>query len=278
VSDLRNKAAIWSIKATDATYCGLPVIRAATADFGEKVLEIPGDTTVWGWTPPGDLRAAEKYGKRLIADVELAKGTPAKPSAGWTYEIESAELLAALAGGVTSYGFLGSNLRDLLAPFAKQGGYGYPQVYDSDRSTDPRPFLRKCVENYQAAGFDKAHIVPLLGLSAGPDHVAAWLDECGKIGVQWQIWSVERAKSMKWACPIGVPGKGGDDVDDGGDDVDDGGGSGGGGGAEEPGLLDWVAPVLIALGLGAVGAAAVHHAPKYLRGKSGAGGRRWWKR
>ncbi|MEZ4454178.1 MAG: hypothetical protein R3B09_32285 [Nannocystaceae bacterium] len=198
MSDLRRVPAIWSITRGPALWKGLPVIQPATEDYGATVLEVPGHDTVWGWTPPGDLRAAERYGERLIADVEMRKTTKAKPDAGWTYEIESAELLAALVGGVTSHGWLPEEWRDVLRPFAKQGCVGYPQVYDTDRSTKPRSFLRDCLKQWEAAGFQRDQVVPLLGLSAGPEHVAAWIDECGKLGIPFHLWSLQRAEEMAY--------------------------------------------------------------------------------
>ena len=181
------------------SWCGAPVIPKCTADYGSVVLDVPGSGLVWGWTPPGDLRAATKYGKRLIADLEMRSSTKAKPSAGWTGdELAAAEQLAPLVWGVTSHGYVAPSLRDVLGILAQRDVVAMPQVYDSDRSTEPRKFLRDCLDSYHKAGF--RFIVPLLGASAGADYLREWIDECRARGVPYALWSLQRLAERKIDC------------------------------------------------------------------------------
>lgn len=185
---------IWSLR-EQGTYCGLPLVPTVTTGFGADVIENVAAPRVWGWTPPGELAAAAAYGSRLIADVELASTNKQRPDAGWTgREVDEAAAVASLVGGVTSHGFVLRQLRNVLEQFARRGLPAYPQVYDSDRSTKPRPFLRTCVEQYRALGFREVR--PLLGLFAGPDHLRAWLEECRTLGVRPDLWSLARAREM----------------------------------------------------------------------------------
>lgn len=189
----------WSLSPQTGEFCGMPIIPVGTADFGVNILDVPGNGPVWGWTPPGDMRAAEAYGRRLIADVEYRPAVPARPAAGWAGdEVEEAEALAATVGGVTSHGFVAPGLRKILGAFAVEGATAFPQVYDPDRSTDPRPFLRKCVQSYEKAGFED--IRPLLGMAAGIDYVMTWIDECDKLGRPWHIWTLQSAKKSGITC------------------------------------------------------------------------------
>lgn len=190
---------VWSLGTGQGTWCTQPIIPVCTAEFGARVLEVPGEGLVWGWTPPGDLRAARKYGPRLIADVEMRSSTKAKPSAGWAgSELEEARALAPLVHGVTSHGYVAASLRGVLGVFADADCVAYPQVYDSDRSTEPRKFLRNCIDSYDRAGF--RYIVPLLGASAGADYLREWIDECRKIGVPYSLWSLQRLADRKIRC------------------------------------------------------------------------------
>lgn len=192
---LDSVGGIWSLR-EQGSYCGVPLVPTVTSGFGADVIEnVPGPR-VWGWTPPGELAAAAAYGPRLIADVELASTNKQRPDAGWTgAEVDEAAAVASLVGGVTSHGFVLRQLRDVLGQFARRGIVAYPQVYDSDRSTEPRAFLRQCVEQYRAVGFREVR--PLLGLSAGPDHLRAWLAECRSLGVRPDLWSLARAREMQ---------------------------------------------------------------------------------
>lgn len=190
---------VWSLSEKPGSWCGAPVIQKCTADYGDRVLEVTGDGLVWGWTPPGDLRAAQKYGPRLIADIEMRSSTKAKPSAGWKGdELAAAAKLAPLVHGVTSHGFVAPSLREVLQVLAGHGVVAYPQVYDSDRSTKPRKFLRQCLDSYHNAGF--LYVVPLLGASAGADYLREWIDECRIIGVPFSLWSLQRLAERKIKC------------------------------------------------------------------------------
>lgn len=192
---------VWSLSPKTGTYCGLPLVPVATGGFGAHVLELPEGVRCWGWTPPGEFAAADRYGQALIADVELARTNKAKPSAGWTgTELAQAEALAPRVGGVTSHGFVLRQLRGVLGAFAAAGCTAYPQVYDTDRSTEPRSFLRRCVAMYLEAGFK--NVVPLLGVAAGPDHLVAWLDECARMQIRPDLWQLSRLREIK-ACDNG---------------------------------------------------------------------------
>jgi len=189
---------VWSLSPRVGSYCGLPLVPVATGGFGDRVLEVPDGVRCWGWTPPGEYAAADRYGLNLIADVELARTNKSRPDAGWTgAEMMQAEGLAPRVGGVTSHGFVLKQLRGVLGTFARAGCTAYPQVYDSDRSTEPRSFLRRCVDMYAKAGF--VRIVPLLGVSAGPEHLLAWLDECQRMGLRPDLWQLSRLREIK-AC------------------------------------------------------------------------------
>jgi len=190
---------IWTLSAVPGVECGVPLIPRCTTNYGADLLNVPGKGSVWGWTPPGDLRAAQKYGKRLIADVEDRASTKAKPSAGWTgYEVDAAEQLALLAGGVTSHGYVFKNLKPVLARLASHGLTAYPQVYDSDNSTKPREFLRTCVKMYRDVGFTT--VVPLFSASSGAAFLQEWIDECRVMGIQGAIYSLERMKQKGISC------------------------------------------------------------------------------
>lgn len=197
---------VWNIGNGNGQWCGVPLIPTVTANYGEDVKTVGGAYLVWGWTPPGDLRAALKYGKRLIADCELRASTKAKPSAGWKGdELAQAKALAPLCHGVTSHGFVPPSIKAVLMEFAQAGGVAYPQVYDTDRSTlnnpgGPRAFLNTCVESYRKIGFER--VVPVLGASAGEDIMAEWIDECRLKGYTYTIWSEQRLKGMKFTCDI----------------------------------------------------------------------------
>jgi hypothetical protein len=194
---------VWTLGQKLGQRCGVPLSPAVTGDFGDVVheqLQLPPGVRGWGWTPPGDLRAAQRFGPQLVADLEDRKSTKAKPSAGWTGdEVAEAEALAELAGGITSHGYVFKNLRPVLAPFAARGRRVYPQVYDSDRSTEPRKFLRTCVTMWRDAGF--VDVVPLLGVSAGADWLRAWLEECAVLGVPAALYSLERMEQLEIPCP-----------------------------------------------------------------------------
>lgn len=192
-------ARVWSLSSKGGAWCELPILPTCTRDFGLEVLDLPTDGPVWGWTPPGDLRAAQRYGGQLIADVELRAWVPAAPASAWIgTEVAEAAAVAELAGGVTSHGVVPSPLRPVLAEFAARGCVGYPQVYDSDQSSEPRELLRRCVKSWQAAGFSS--VVPVLGVSAGLPHLRAWLDECATLGLSAHLWSLERCKERGITC------------------------------------------------------------------------------
>lgn len=192
-----GKPAIWSLGADWSSRCGgaLPVVPAATRDWGATVRADNGAALVWGWTAPGQQAAAEKYAGRLIADVETYVTATPNRWRGKPSEIGDAEFLAARCPGVTSHGYVAPVIRNVLKVFGAAGCVGVPQVYDTDRSTltrkdGPRGFLRQCVDSYDRAGFE--YVLPLLGLSAGLDIVSEWIDECEKMGVPWHLYSLQR--------------------------------------------------------------------------------------
>ncbi len=190
---------IWTLGAEPGTECGVPLIPRCTTNYGADLLDVPGNGAVWGWTPPGDLRAAQKYGRRLIADVEDRASTKAKPSAGWTgFEVDAADQLAKLVGGVTSHGYVFKSLKPVLVRLASNGLTVYPQVYDSDNSSKPREFLRTCVKMYQDVGFKK--IVPLFSASSGAAFLQEWIDECRVLRIQGAIYSLQRMKEKGITC------------------------------------------------------------------------------
>lgn len=183
--DVWAKEILWSLDhAQIGDKCGLQVLPSGTREWGKDVLALEG--LVWGWTPPGDLRAADEYGLRLAADVELKQWNGS--------EVEQAKALAARVGGVTSHGFGGgAKLRPVLAEFAAAGRLAFPQVYDSDRKRDPAAFLRQCVEAYGKAGFPPERVIPLLGIVAGADYVREWRDEAHRLGCPAvHYWSLQR--------------------------------------------------------------------------------------
>ena len=190
---------IWTLSDAPGTEGGVPLIPRCTTNYGADLIGVPGTGPVWGWSPPGDLRAAQKYGKRLIADVEDRASTKAKPSAGWTgFEVDAAEQLALLAGGVTSHGYVFKSLKPVLARLASHGLTVYPQVYDSDNSTKPREFLRTCVKMYRDVGFKT--VVPLFSASSGAAFLQEWIDECRVMGIQGAIYSLQRMKEKGISC------------------------------------------------------------------------------
>lgn len=195
---------IWSLGDDGGSRCGLEYLPVATADWGAKILPDVGAPSAWGWSPPGDLRAAQAYGRRFIADVEFRPYVPASPGSAWAGdEIAEAAAVAALAGGVTSHGFVPKKLAPVLKVFAAAGCTGYPQVYDSDKSADPKPFLRNCLNSWRAAGF--AVVRPLLGVSAGAGRLAAWLEECAEQGIGYDLYSAQRIAQMNLDCGQIVP-------------------------------------------------------------------------
>ena len=90
-----------------------------------------------------------------------------------------------------------------LEPFALLDRVGFPQVYDSDRSTVPATFIRRCVDTWRRRGFER--VVPLLGLSAGAKHVRTWIEWCEHEGLEWHLWSVaEWRKDVRgWSRLVG---------------------------------------------------------------------------
>lgn len=195
VSGLDSAGGVWSLSPKSGLYCGIPLVPVATGGMGERLLNVLPGVRCWGWTPPGELAAASHFGRDLIADVELRSTNKVRPEAGWSgRETAEAAVLASLVGGVTSHGFVLHQLRDVLTIFARAGCVAYPQVYDSDRSTEPRAFLRQCVKMYREAGFSEVR--PLLGLSAGPAHVVAWLDECAALRVRPDLWQLSRLREL----------------------------------------------------------------------------------
>lgn len=190
---------IWTLGTSAQTHCGVPLVPAGTRDYGVNVRALSEVDRCWIWCLPGDYRAAERYGRAATADVEL------KSWSGTPTEVASAEKLAQLVSGVTSHGRIdlaGAGIRRVLAPFAAAGLAGYPQVYDSNRSTEPRKFLRACVASYQKMGFQR--VVPLLGASAGAEYLQAWIDECGQLGLRAAIYSLERLNQRGIACTVFV--------------------------------------------------------------------------
>lgn len=189
---------IWSLDNAPGSFCGFALVPVATADWGKKILDVDGVDPVWGWTPPGvgdfwegdaDLRLAERYKLRTIADVELRQW---KGRAG---EATAARALADLCGGVTSHGFVAPPLEDSLREFADRDRIAYPQVYDTDRSTPvDGSFIAACVQSYRKIGF--ARVVPLLGASAGPERLAAWAAWCRTEGVDFDFWELSDARQL----------------------------------------------------------------------------------
>lgn len=198
--------AIWSLAPRAGQLCGLPLLPVATAEWGARVLEVPSAGLVWGWTPPGRTEVAERYPGRVVADVELRQW---KGRAG---EELAAEALAALTPGVTSHGYVAPSLARVLGVFAKRGRVGVPQVYDPrHRYGEPRAFLRRCVESYRRAGFDR--VVPLLGTEAGGDYLRAWIDEAERLRVPWHVWTSQSLRSLGCDVLRGVVDLPGDVVD-----------------------------------------------------------------
>ena len=201
--------AVWSLGSSASPRCKgrLPVIPAASSAWGTQVREGLTAPLVWGWTGPGQRATGEAYPGRLVADVETY--VTASGAARWTgarSELSAAAWLAARCPAVTSHGFVAPQLREVLGVFARAGRVGIPQVYDSDKSTaaDPRRFLRDCVRSYEKAGFQR--VVPLLGLTAGQAIVAEWVDECGRLGLNYHIWSLQRLLEGQEAdCAIVAP-------------------------------------------------------------------------
>lgn len=204
-----DRPAVWSLGADWSSRCGgsLPVIPAATQEWGTVLRPDTGAPLSWGWTGPTQRASADALAGRLIADVETY--VTAKGADRWTgakSEIQAAQYLAARCPAVTSHGFVAPRLRDVLGVFAAAGCVGVPQVYDSDRSTakDPEKFLRQCVDSYRRAGFK--YVLPLLGLSAGLDIVNAWIAECKRIGVPYHLWSLQRLlEGGGAACALVTP-------------------------------------------------------------------------
>lgn len=184
-------------------YCGLRLIPNCGSNWGLGAITVGlPSPRVWAWTPPGDLRAAEAYGPRLIADVEYRPVVPASPQSAWTgEELDQGEALAQLladGGGVTSHGWVPPAFRELFGLFASRGLVGYPQVYDSKRKRDPRKFLRSCVESYRKAGFEEVR--PLLGARMGPERLDAAIDEARRMGVVPDFWHRGLLKEQGIAC------------------------------------------------------------------------------
>lgn len=51
-------ARVWSLSSKGGVWCELPILPGCIRDFGAEVLDLPTNGPVWGWTPPGELRAA----------------------------------------------------------------------------------------------------------------------------------------------------------------------------------------------------------------------------
>ncbi|HEY8379894.1 MAG TPA: hypothetical protein VIK91_25560 [Nannocystis sp.] len=180
------RPAIWSLGTSSTPRCNgrLAVVPAVTANWGTQIRDGVKAPLVWGWTAPGQRAVADRYAGRLVADVEL------KSWSGKASELAEAEYLAARCPAVTSHGFVAPSLKGALKKFAAAGRVAIPQVYDSDRSREPRAFVRQCVDSYDRAGFTR--ILPLLGIVAGVDYTEAWIDECQKMGVPFHLWSTGR--------------------------------------------------------------------------------------
>lgn len=163
-------------------------IPAATEGFGVDVVEVAGDGPVWGWTPPGDLRAAHRYSRRLVANIEYRPVVPARPEAGWTgKELAAAGELAPHCLGLISHGFVPGPLAGVFKTIAASGAIGFPEVFDPDRSTDPREFLRTCVSSWKKHGFKT--IVPVFGAAGGLDFVREGFDEAVALGLPGALWT-----------------------------------------------------------------------------------------
>lgn len=163
-------------------------IPAATEGFGVKVVDVAGDGPVWGWTPPGDLRAAERYSGRLVANIEYRPVVPARPASGWVgNELASAAALAPHVLGVVSHGYVPRPLGAVFETLARAGAIGFPEVFDPDRSTDPRVFLRTCLASWRKHGFGQ--LVPVFGAAAGVDFLREGLDEAARLGLAAAIWT-----------------------------------------------------------------------------------------
>ena len=191
------RRALWTLSAAPGAVLDgrLPLLPCATADLGRVVRSVAGPA--WGWTAPDASGAASPA---LVADVELRSWKGGRASA---WEAEVAERLAAICPGVTSHGYAPSRLVHALEPFALLDRVGFPQVYDSDRSTVPATFIRRCVDTWRRRGFER--VVPLLGLSAGAKHVRTWIEWCEHEGLEWHLWSVaEWRKDVRgWSRLVG---------------------------------------------------------------------------
>lgn len=198
-----GEVAIWTLATHGGRYCGLPLVPAVTRGaWTDRVRVVTGVSAplVWGWTTPEGLgpAAASAYPGRLVADVELRswKGP----------EIEAAEFLAASCPAVTSHGYIPRQLREVLGVFARRDRVGLPQVYDTDRSTRPVEFLRRCVGSYHDHGFRQ--VVPLLGLSAGPEHVRAWIEYLLRDGAPFHLYALGRLQADRRLQEIACPARG----------------------------------------------------------------------
>ena len=163
-------------------------VPAVTSGFGLEVLDVATDGPVWGWTPPGDLRAATRYTGRIIANLEYRPVVPARPAAGWMGdELADAAALAPHVAGVISHGFVPKPLERVFGLLASHGAVGFPEVFDPDQSTDPRSFTRRCVDSWRRIGF-KA-VVPVFGAAGGVDFLRAGLDEASRLGLGAALWT-----------------------------------------------------------------------------------------
>jgi len=163
-------------------------VPAVTSGFGLDVIDVATRGPVWGWTPPGDLRAATRYSGQIIANLEYRPVVPARPAAGWNGdELADAAALAPHVAGVISHGFIPKPLERVFGLLASHGAVGFPEVFDPDRSTDPRSFTRTCVESWRRIGF-KA-VVPVFGAAAGVDFLRAGLDEAARLGLGAALWT-----------------------------------------------------------------------------------------
>lgn len=193
---------IWTLGKQGGSYCGLPTIPLGSSEWGFNVVSQPAGQKCWGWTPPGVLNAANEHRRSLIADVELRRVTTAKPEAGWTgSEMGNAEQLAELVGGITSHGFVLKELREVMKIFAAAKLIAYPQVYATKNTTDPRKFLRTCVNMYRDVGFTT--VIPLIGVVAGKDFVIQWLQECQALKCSAALYSLQRLRdSDELRCEV----------------------------------------------------------------------------
>lgn len=177
----------------------LPLLPCGTTSQGRSVRGDVGGH-LWGWTSPTAHRFATERAGRAIADVELPDwGKPGQVKA----ESAAAEEIASHAVGVTSHGFAPARLAHALGEFAVRDLTGFPQVFDSDRSTAPRVFLLRCLSTWRDMGFDR--LVPLLGLSAGRDAVRIWIEICEDRGLDWHLWSLGewREDARGWSKLVG---------------------------------------------------------------------------